>query len=74
MWGSAIISKYKLKQYVISKGDSLSASVPTSELTFVREPSIGDASVKCNELGIKKSIMELIENAIILFKEGSHSS
>ena len=37
--GAAFITKDKLMQYVVSNGDSLTAVVPTAELTFVYQPS-----------------------------------
>jgi hypothetical protein len=73
MRGCAIVSKEKLKQYVVSNGDSLSASIPTSELTVVCEPSSRHSAEK-KELNIKKKILALIKSEISQIRISSHSS
>lgn len=69
MRGSAIVSKEKLKQYVVSNGDSLSASIPTSELVIVCEPVRIRSEVK--QLNIKKKIIDLIKHEIVKIRTGS---
>ena len=65
MKGAAIISKHTLRQYVTSNGDSLSASIPTSELTIVCTPSLCHYEKK--ELNLKAKIVKLIDSELAEF-------
>jgi hypothetical protein len=65
MKGVAIISKHKLRQYVTSNGDSLSAAIPTSELTIVCTPSPCEHEKK--ELNLKAKILQLIDAELAMF-------
>lgn len=61
--GAALISKEKLKKYVVSNGDSLSAVIPTSELTVIFQPSDIVISEK-QDLKIKERFMSVITEII----------
>jgi len=61
--GAALISKEKLKKYVVSNGDSLSAVVPTSELNIIFQPSDIVISDK-QDLKIKERFMSVITEII----------
>ena len=68
--GAAIISKENLKKYVKVNGDSLSAKIPTSELTVISQPSdlvLGGAVAEAADLKIKEKfgaiIMDIINSA-----------
>ena len=69
--GAAIISKENLKKYVKVNGDSLSAKIPTSELTVISQPSdllLGGAVAEAVDLKIKEKfgaiIMDIINSNI----------
>ena len=64
MKGAAIISVHKLRQYVTSNGDSLSAAIPTSELTIVCTPSLCHHEKK--ELNLKTKIINLIDSVLAM--------
>ena len=62
--GAALISKETLKNYVTSKGDSLTAKIPTSELQIIFEPSnINQLTEKIN-LNIREKVMNLVKEII----------
>jgi len=67
--GAAVITKDKLMQYVVSNGDSLTAVVPTAELTFVFQPSdlLPKVEVAAEEgagLQIKSKFLSVIDDII----------
>ena len=66
--GAAIISKENLKKYVKANGDSLTAKIPTSELTVISQPtSVAVVEGGSTELKIKEKfgaiIMDIINSA-----------
>ena len=65
--GAAVISKQNLKKYVISNGDSLSATIPTNDLTLIYKPndikSISTTTENKN-LHIKDQFIDLIDKII----------
>jgi len=61
-YGAAIISKEKLKNYVVTQGDSLSACIPTNELIIVNNKT--NFIPKKQNIDIKKTMMEAITVAI----------
>lgn len=71
--GAAFVTKDKLMQYVVSNGDSLTAVVPSAELTFVFQPSdISVEAVKAvkeeveaeKALNIKNKFLSVIDDII----------
>jgi hypothetical protein len=62
-YSAAIISKEKLKNYVSSNGDSLTAVIPTSELSIVFNPSNIKMSEK-KSLNIKEQFIKTIDTII----------
>lgn len=65
MKGSAIISKEKLKQYVISNGDSLSAVIPTNELIIISTPeNINTNLSEIKKINVKQQFLHVINNII----------
>ena len=64
--GAAFVTKDKLMQYVISNGDSLTAVIPTAELTFVFQPSITQVAPVVEEkaLNIKNKFLSVIDDII----------
>ena len=65
--GAAIISKENLKKYVKVNGDSLSAKIPTSELTVISQPSdllLGGAVAEAVDLKIKEKFGAIITDII----------
>jgi len=63
MRGAAIISKENLKKYVVANGDSLSATIPTSEMTLLFGPS-DLKPVEKHTLHIKSRLMSVIKEII----------
>jgi hypothetical protein len=65
MKGSALISKEKLKQYVISNGDSLTATIPTNELILICTPeNIITNLTEIKKLYIKQQFLQVINNIL----------
>lgn len=69
--GAAFVTKDKLMQYVVSNGDSLTAVIPTAELTFVFQPSIiqvtpleAEAEEAKKALNIKNKFLSVIDDII----------
>jgi hypothetical protein len=64
--GAAIISKENLKKYVEAKGDSLTAKIPTSELTVISQPTDGVVvgGTDITNLKIKDKFGEIIMDII----------
>lgn len=61
--GASLISKENLQKYVVVKGDSLTACIPTSELTVIFQPTdLGEIIKK--DLGIKAKFLELISDIV----------
>lgn len=63
--GAALISKEVLSQYILIKGDSISAKIPTDKLHIVFSPSdmnedIDENKTKDNNLCIKESILKTV--------------
>jgi hypothetical protein len=59
-YGAAVISKENLKKYVISNGDSLSATIPTNELTIIFSPSDVEDSSVYKSINIKQQFLTII--------------
>jgi hypothetical protein len=64
--GAAFITKDKLMQYVVSNGDSLTAVIPTAELTFVFQPSdlLLTGEKETTALNIKNKFLSVIDDII----------
>jgi hypothetical protein len=63
MRGAGLISKEKLKQYVVSNGDSLSAVIPSAELIPIFEPKDVVITEK-QDLHIKQQFHEIMSKII----------
>jgi|LakMenEpi03Aug12_release.lakeMendotaPanAssembly.Ray.scaffolds.fasta_scaffold569312_2 hypothetical protein len=65
MKGAGLISKNKLKQYVISNGDSLTATIPTDELIILFTPTdINMNLLEVKKIDIKQQILSNMINII----------
>ena len=62
--GAALISKENLKKHVVSNGDSLSAKIPCSELSFVFTPNDVVQPENVTSINIKKTVLAAINSAI----------
>lgn len=64
MNGAAVISKEKLKEYVTSHGDSLTAKIPTDQLHIIFKPEDISTVVERKNLDIKQTMMNAIKEII----------
>ena len=64
MNGAAIISKEKLKKYVTSNGDSLSAIIPTDDMHIIFTPADITMMSEKKKLSIKEKFMSVINEII----------
>jgi hypothetical protein len=64
MYGAALISKEKLKEYVTSHGDSLTAKIPTDQLHIIFKPEDILVMTERKNLHIKQTMMSAIKQII----------